>query len=80
MAQIILKKVGRGKVSKTIEVDTDITGYNEEELAVLAYAEVKRHLASSEVWLEPDEGKGLGHWEVRVGMGYHVGDVEIITK
>ena len=90
MSQIILKNVGRGKVNRTIEVEhPQVTpeeairqievGANspEEWLSVQALREVKKHVASSEVWLEPDEEKGEGFWKVYVGMGYHVGDVEI---
>lgn len=75
MAQIILKNVGRGKVNRTIELETK--DWTEEDLARIAYAEIKKHLASNEVWLEPDEAKGDGFWKVYVGMGYHVGDVQI---
>ncbi len=74
MATIKLINIGRGKVNKTIEVQN----FDEEEdLANIALAEVKHHLMSSEVWLDPDEKKGEGFWTVHVGMGYHVGDVEI---
>ena len=82
MSKIILKNVGRGKVTKTIEVDNPIIDgkpkFDEEGLALLAYQEVTKHLASSGVDLDPDEEKGEGFWKVYVGMGYHVGDVQII--
>lgn len=76
MAKIILKNVGRGKVNKTIEVEGK---HDEDTLAQMAYNEVKKHLASREVWLDPDDKKGEGYWTVHVGMGYHVGDVQIVA-
>lgn len=77
MAKITLEKVGRAKVDKTFEVDNSTANYSEEDLAEIALREVRKHVMSSEVWLEPDDVKGDGHWKVHVGMGYHVGNVQI---
>ena len=76
MSQIILKNIGRNKVNRTIEVEGK---HNEETLANRAYKEVCKHLLSRGVELCPDEEKGAGHWKVYVGIGYHSGDVELIT-
>ena len=75
MAKIILTNIGRGKVSKTIEL---ADGFTEQELGELAYKEVSKHLLSkNSTTLDPDEQKGEGYWKVYAGM-YHVGDVQII--
>jgi hypothetical protein len=76
MQKIILKNVGRAKVNETHNVAGG-TSFEEEDLAEIALRKVRAHLASSNVWLEPDEEKGEGHWRVYVGLGNHVGDVEI---
>lgn len=82
MSKIILKNIGRGKVNKTIEIENpEVKGkkkYSEEELAEVAYKECDKAVMSRECWLEPDDVKGLGFYKFYVGMGYHVGDVEII--
>ncbi len=82
MSKIILKNVGRGKVNRTIEVKNPIVDgkpeFDEEHLAMIAYKEVNKHLASRAVDLDPDEDKGAGFWKVYVGLGIHVGDVQII--
>ena len=83
MSKIILKNVGRGKVNRTIQVNNPIEGgepkHDEHSLAEIAYKEVNKYLASRGVDLCPDEDKGAGFWKVYVGMGYHVGDVQIIV-
>lgn len=75
-AKIILKNVGRDKVNETIVVKLWRVK-SEEDLAQLALDEVTKYLQSSEVELVPDQEKGNGFWKVVVGVGYHVGDVEI---
>lgn len=66
--------MGRKKINKKVTVEGD---WSEEDLSTMAYNEIQKHLASRDVWLEPNEEKGNGFWKVYVGMGYHVGDVEI---
>lgn len=76
MSKIILKNIGRGKINRTLELEQN---FDEENLAEIAYIEVCKHLASSSVELSPDEKKGKGFWKVYVGIGYHVGDVQIVV-
>lgn len=78
MSKIILKNVGRGKVSKEIEVG--ITK-NLEEVGNMAYREVRRHLMSSEVELIEDENQdieGTLKMTVLVGGYRPVGEVHIV--
>jgi len=75
IAEIKLIQIGRGKVNETFTLA--LNGRTEEQLAEIALEKCKKYLASNDVELEPDEVKGSGFWKLRVGMGYHVGDVEI---
>ncbi len=83
MSKIILKNVGRSNVSRTIEVENPIVDgkpkLSEQRLASLAYREICKHLMSSGVDLTPDSDKGAGFWKVYVGIGHHVGDIQIIV-
>lgn len=75
LVEIKLIQVGRGKANETFTIKQK--GRTEQELGEIALEKCKFYLASQDVQLEPDEKKGNGFWKVRVGMGYHVGDVEI---
>ena len=72
---IKLIQIGREKVNE--EFSLPMKDRTEEDLAEIALEKCRKYLASNDVELEPDEQKGEGFWKVRVGMGYHVGDVEI---
>lgn len=82
MHKIILKDVGRSKVSREIEIAEKLS---DEQVADRAYREVRRHLLSSEVDLAGDGKefvveKGIKTvWTVLVGGFRPVGEVEIIT-
>jgi hypothetical protein len=76
LVTIRLIQIGRSKANEDIQVARK--GRTEQQLAELALEKCKNYLASNDVELYPDEKKGAGFWKVRVGMGYHVGDVEII--
>lgn len=73
---IKLVQVGREKVNDQFTIPRK--GRSEQELAEVALKRCKQYLMSNDVELYPDEQKGDGFWKLRVGMGYHVGDVEII--
>lgn len=72
MAKITLIDVGRGKVNKTFEIDSD----NETFVNSEAYREVRKHLMSSEVELYPQE-ENNDTYDVLVGWGRKVGEVKI---
>lgn len=82
MSKIILIDVGRNNINITIDVENPIIkgkkNRGESYLAEIAFKEVKKYLASSEVNLIPDENKGVGFWQVIVGGFRHVGDIKII--
>lgn len=73
---IKLIQIGRNKMNEEFKVIRN--GKTEEQLAELALKRCKEYLMSNDIGLEPNEEKGEGFWKLRVGMGYHVGDVEII--
>jgi hypothetical protein len=73
MAKIILKKIGRSKISKTIIIKEKLGIV---ELETIAYGEVRKYLLSSDVCLIEKE-HFTTKYSVIAGF-YHVGDVEII--